>query len=206
MYATFRRLFFPLLVLGLIAARCPGDTDGDGVERPRPVAGPTSPPATVGFPAADCEDGWISPDPGTSLFRAPLRLIRGILGIEGRFTVDEMRYFTGPESPPSIQGYLLLVERWYVKGKLASDPSIRGRFLVEERKFGSGVSAVAPYGTEGFRSPDWVGFQWEEGGTPGIYEGLPGTWQGRPYDFVTGGETFDFPGLPEVVVGCMAGT
>ncbi len=73
-----------------------------------------------------------------------------------------MRYFTGPESPPSDKGYIMTIERWYVKLYTEADLRFQGRFLVESREFGDGVAAVAPYDTEGFRSPDWSGFQWNE--------------------------------------------
>jgi hypothetical protein len=59
-----------------------------------------------------------------------------------------MRYFEGPESPPAPdKGYLLVVERWYVKLYAERDLSFQGRFLVESRRFGRGTVAVAPYDT-----------------------------------------------------------
>jgi hypothetical protein len=139
------------------------------------------------------------------------------LDIPGGLRVEDIRFFQGPESPPSEKLYNLLVKRWYVKGSARGDPSYRGRWLVERRTFGDGVVAVAPYDTEGFRSPDWVGFQYEgpesgeatvEDGSdrPRRYRGLPGRWVGTPYDFVEGGEGLDMPGLPREVVGCMDGT
>ena len=69
-----------------------------------------------------------------------------------------------------------------------------------------GVAAVAPYDTEGFASPDWIGFQHEEGSARTRYPGLPGRWAGVPYDFVEGGEGLTIPGLPEEVRGCLRGT
>ncbi len=118
-----------------------------------------------------------------------------------------MRHFVGPESPPSDKGYLLEVERWYIKLFAQDDMSFQGRFLVETRTFGRGLSAVAPYDTEGFHSPDWVGFQFE-GSTLASksYPGLPGRWSGTPYDFVRGGAGLKIPGLPDEVLGCLAGT
>jgi hypothetical protein len=116
-----------------------------------------------------------------------------------------MRYFEGPESPPAPdKGYLLVVERWYVKLYAERDLSFQGRFLVESRRFGRGTVAVAPYDTTGFRSPDWIAFQYESA-DPELryYEGLPGTWSGTAYDFVQGGADLRFPGLPENVVGCL---
>jgi hypothetical protein len=118
-----------------------------------------------------------------------------------------MRYFTGPESPPSDKNYLLVVERWYVKLYAKRDPAFQGRFLVEARRYGQGVAAVAPYDARGFRSPDWIGFQYDSGDTTAkSYPALPGTWEGRPYDFVNGGEGLDLPGLPTQVAGCLNGT
>ena len=134
-------------------------------------------------------------------------MIRRTTGVRGPLVVTDMRYFTGPESPPSDKGYLFVVERWYVRLYARRDPAFRGRFLVEARRFGQGVSAVAPYDTGGFRSPDWIGFQYDSADTtPKAYPGLPGEWQGTPYDFVRGGEGLDFPGLPPQVVGCLDGT
>jgi hypothetical protein len=127
--------------------------------------------------------------------------------VRGPLVVTDMRYFTGPESPASDKGYLLVVERWYVRLYAKRDPAFQGRFLVEARRFGQGVSAVASYDTHGFRSPDWIGFQYDGADTTAkAYPGLPGQWQGTPYDFVDGGEGLDFPGLPPQVVGCLGGT
>ncbi len=118
-----------------------------------------------------------------------------------------MRYFTGPESPPSDQGYLLEVQRWYVKVYATNDRSFQGRFLVESRRFGRGLSAVAPYDTHGFRSPDWKGFQYDSADVATrIVPRLPGAWSGIEYDFVRGGAGLNFPGLPDDVIGCLDGT
>jgi hypothetical protein len=66
---------------------------------------------------------------------------------------------------------------------------------------------VAPYDTHGFRSPDWSGFQYDEADADKkAYPGLPGTWSGIRYDFVRGGAGLDVPGLPDTVVGCIAGS
>ncbi|MEO8425242.1 MAG: hypothetical protein ABI595_15200 [Actinomycetota bacterium] len=128
-------------------------------------------------------------------------------GVEGPLTVVDMRYFTGPESPPSPQGYLLVVERWYIKLYAEDDLAFQGRFLVEARRFGRGLVAVAPYDTEGFASPDWVGFQFDSGDTARErYPGLPGRWSGIAYDFVRGGAGLKIPGLPDEVKGCLDGT
>jgi hypothetical protein len=154
-----------------------------------------------------CVGGWRSPHPGSALYEEPLKVIRRTLGTKLRFVVVEMRHFVGPESPPSEQNYLAEVDRWYVKLFAAQDFRLQGRFLVEKRTFGSGVSAVAPYDTKGFGSPDWSGFQWDSSNPkPHQYSGLPGAWAGSRYDFVNGGRGMRIHGLPDEVAGCMEGT
>jgi hypothetical protein len=167
-----------------------------------------------------CVNGYTAPPPADRVRLDGLQILaRAISGPAGTrvrpddLEVEEMRYFEGPESPPSEREYLLNVRRWYIKASLADDPSFAGRFLVERRTFGAGLAAVAPYDSEGFASPDWIGFQYEgEDAERRAYEGLPGQWAGTPYDFVRG-TTFDrqervfgFPGLPLEVIGCLAGT
>jgi hypothetical protein len=173
---------------------------------PTPPALPQEPPATSGPRSASCVNGWTSPDPGSSLAAKPLRILRRTTRVPDEPVVVELRYFTGPESPPSDKGYISTVERWYVKLYAEADLTFQGRFLVESREFGDGVAAVAPYDTEGFRSPDWSGFQWELGSRPEAHPGLPGTWQGTRYDFVEGGSGLDLPGLPDAVSGCLEGS
>ncbi len=180
---------------------------------------PTIPPpgATSGAPNQTCVQGWETPADGSQLWTLPLKVIQRTMRFNGSLRVVDMRYFEGPESPPSDKNYLKLVRRWYVKGHLADDPSVRGRWLVEEREFGSGVAAVAPYDTAGYRSPHWTAFQHETAGPltgRRRYPGLPGKWAGAPYDFVTGeppleeipGEALTIPGLPPEVAGCLKGT
>jgi hypothetical protein len=174
---------------------------------PTPPALPDEPPATRGVVNIDCVNGWKTPARGSARFARPLEVIRRQAAVEGELEVVDMRYFTGPESPPSDKGYLLEVERWYVKAFAPDDLSFQGRFLVEARAFGDGLVAVAAYDTNGFRSPDWVGFQFDSADTePRSYEGLPGAWAGIPYDFVAGGGGLEIPGLPEEVVGCLDAT
>lgn len=165
-------------------------------------------------PSGQCVEGYAEPVPGTPRYERPLHVIRRTMGTEGSFAVDEMRYFEGPEAPPSDKNYLSTVRRWYVKGRLGG---VAARWLVEARTFGAGVAAVAPYGSGGFRSPDWTAFQHETtrpAAVPRKHPGLPGRWAGSPYDFVTGeepdedipGEALTIPGLPTEVVGCLDGT
>jgi len=169
---------------------------------PTPPALPADQLPTSGDASETCVEGWLSPVADSSLYLRPLRIIGRTVDLPGEPTVVEMRYFTGPESPPSDKGYLAVVQRWYVKLYTDDDLRFQGRFLVESRDFGDGVAAVAPYDTDGFRSPDWSGFQWADT-EPSPYPGLPGTWQGVRYDFVKGGADLDIPGLPAEVRGCL---
>jgi hypothetical protein len=173
---------------------------------PTPPALPQSPPPTKGVPSDTCVDGWKTPRSDSPLAVRPLRIIRRTVHLPGEPVIVEMRYFTGPESPPSDKGYIKTIERWYVKLYAKADFRFQGRFLVESREFGDGVAAVAPYDTEGYRSPDWSGFQWNEADPePRPYAGLPGEWSGIRYDFVKGGAGLNIPGLPVQVTGCLDG-
>jgi hypothetical protein len=203
-------------------AACTGDTEPDApsttppvrpisqtgpTASPTPPALPAEPPATRGPVAADCVNGWVTPPRDSARYAEPLRVIRRMSGVQGPLEVVDLRTFEGPESPPSDKGYLLDVRRWYVKAFAKDDPSFQGRFLVESRVFGTGLVAVAPYDTDGFRSPDWVGFQFDSGDLEArAYPGLPGVWSGVPYDFVEGGAGLQIPGFPEEVVGCLSAT
>jgi hypothetical protein len=174
---------------------------------PTPPAVPANPPPTSGPSSDTCVSGWETPDAGTPPFTDPLGIIRRTTGVNGPLVVVDMRQFSGPESPPSTQGYLLDVERWYIKLYAQDDIAFQGRFLVESRTFGRGLVAVAPYDTGGFRSADWVGFQFNSGDTVRKrYPGLPGRWSGIAYEFVRGGAGLKIPGLPDEVKGCLAGT
>jgi hypothetical protein len=173
---------------------------------PTPPALPQSRPPTKGAPSGSCVDGWKTPASDSPLAARPLRIIRRTVRLPGEPVIVEMRYFKGPESPPSDKGYIKTIERWYVKLYTEADLRFQGRFLVESREFGDGVAAVAPYDTEGFRSPDWSGFQWNAADPePHPYAGLPGEWSGIRYDFVKGGEGLHIPGLPVEVIGCLDG-
>lgn len=178
---------------------------------PTPPALPAKEPPTKGSASATCIGGWVTPPRDSRMFTDPLGIIRRTVPVEGDFVVVDLRTFVGPESPPSVgdaaKGYLQDIRRWYVKLYAADDLAYQGRFLVEQRLFGRGLSSVAPYDTEGFTSPDWVGFQFDSAEpVPKAYAGLPGTWSGEPYDFVKGGGGLTNPGLPDEVLGCMRGT
>jgi hypothetical protein len=145
------------------------------------------------------------------MFTDPLGVIRRTAPVAGEFRVVDMRMFVGPESPPSegegAKGYLQDIRRWYIKLYVPDDLTYQGRFLVEQRAFGRGVSAVAPYDTGGFSSPDWSGFQFDSANTASrAYPGLPGEWMGVRFDFVNGGSGLTIPGLPDAVLGCLDGT
>ena len=205
-------LLVALFACGEEAPEQPAQPAQGAQQSPSPAEVPIG--AGVEAPTADvaCVNGWSEPtDPEER--ELPFHVIRRTMKVDGEFDIDEMRYFEGPESPPSTKGYLLRVDRWYVKASLEGKPAIKGRWLIEERAFGSAVVAVAPYESTGFVSPDWVGFQYEGDDAPRVrYPGLPGKWAGIPYDFVTGqdpetGEkVFNFPGLGPEVAGCLTGT
>lgn len=225
-----RHTFSIAVSLALLAGACTGDGDPEGetntptgatqptapvspVEEPSAIPSPTQPalpadpPPTNGAAAAGCVNGWVSPPADSPRYLQPLGIIRRTTGIDGPLRVVDMRYFEGPESPPSDKGYLLVVERWYVKLYAEDDLVFQGRFLVEARRFGRGLAAVAPYDTSGFASPDWIGFQFDSGDPdPRAYEGLPGLWAGEPYDFVEGGAGLRIPGLPDDVMECLDGS
>ena len=222
---TFSRVILGAIAsvcVALAVAACTGDAEPDApsatapvtpIEQTGPTASPTppalpeEPPATQGPVAADCVDGWVTPPRDSHLYLEPLRVIRRMTGVRGPLEVVDLRSFEGPESPPSDKGYLLDIQRWYVKAFAKDDLSFQGRFLVESREFGTGLVAVAPYDTNGFRSPDWVGFQFDSGDPQArAYPGLPGLWAGVPYDFVAGGAGLQILGLPDEVVGCLSAT
>jgi hypothetical protein len=222
---TFSRAIFGAIAsvcLALALAACTGDDEPGAASTtppvtpisqtgptasPTPPALPEQPPATRGPVAADCVDGWVTPPHDSHLAVEPLWVIRRVTGVRGPLEVVDLRSFEGPESPPSDKGYLLNIQRWYVKAFAKDDLSFQGRFLVESREFGTGLVAVAPYDTNGFRSPDWVGFQFDSGDPEArAYPGLPGLWAGVPYDFVAGGAGLQIPGLPDEVVGCLSAT
>jgi hypothetical protein len=174
---------------------------------PLPTAPPSpSPsfPAAFGTPSPGCVFGWISPQQGSIEYDEALAILSAQMGVEGSWTVTEMRYFVGPEVP-WILSNPNPVERWYVRAALVDDPNFRGRWLIEKRSEEvMGVAAVAPWESFGYESPDWTGFVGE--GEPQNYLGLPGQWSGRPYDFVTGEGDSGNPGLPDAVVDCLLAT
>ncbi len=134
-----------------------------------------------------------------------IAILGGAIGRVGPWTVAEMRYFTGPDSPGVIEPRFDVVERWYIKAAPTDDPAFRGRWLIEKRTDQIlGISAIAPWESFGYESPDWTGFIGE--GAPQTYIGLPGQWSGIPFDFVTGENDGGQPGLPSEVVDCLLGT
>ena len=129
-------------------------------------------------------------------------ILRAELAVNGRFIIEDLRQFNGPEAPGGDRA--AVIERWYVKVRLEGDPSVAGRFLVEVWTDGAQVAAVAPSGTSGWRSPDWSAFTGE--GERTAYPGLPGRWAGTRYDFVTGEGGPGTRGLPGAVEGCVSDT
>ncbi len=206
-----------LVAAALASAACTADEPSPQATPPLAVSEPpqegTPPPLPGRELTGDCVNGFTDLAPEDPALAEALRLLGRATAVSpGRFEVVDIRYFEGPESPPSEREYLLNVRRWYVKGTVRGDESFAGRFLIEKRSFGGGVVAVAPFDTRGIRSPDWVGFQLVEGSEPRAHPGLPGEWAGEPYDFVTGldpetrEKVFGFPGLPVEVAGCLEGT
>jgi hypothetical protein len=158
--------------------------------------------AGSGNPASDCVEGWDAPAAGSELYEEALDLIGDQMGIDGEFVVDEMRYFLGPDVPWIVEPHFDVVRRWYVKASLVGDPGFRGRWLLEYRdEDRRGISAVAPYDSVGYQSPDWRGFTGD--GPPRTIPALPGQWPGIDYDFVTGEGDTGNRGLPTEVEGCI---
>ena len=184
-------------------------------ETPSPVAASPSPRVTLptptgspvaafGTPSPGCVNGWISPAPTDPTYIEGLAILSDHMGVTGPWSVTEMRYFVGPEVP-WILSNPNPVERWYIRAALVDDPTFRGRWLVEKRSEEVlGVSAVAPWDSTGYVSPDWTGFFGE--GPPQTYIGLPGQWSGIAYNFVTGEGDSGNPGLPAQVVDCLSAT
>jgi Protein kinase domain len=194
-----RRLVTVLVVLVLLGALLAGGLlvagrlgygpDGARARSQQAGADPAQPGSVSGQPASTCRTGWQVPAPQTPLRIEPLDHIRAAMGVTGAFLVAEMRHFRGPD------GSLW----WYVKAIRQGDRSFQGRWLVVRRPGGARrIAAVAPYATEGLRSPDWRSFS--GGGDAQRRPGLPGSWRGRAVDFVAAG------GLPAEVRGCLAGT
>lgn len=181
---------------------------------PSPTPAPTASPSPTLSPAATlaiatswpgCINGWRTPPEGAPKRDAGVTILANYMGLTDPLTVDDMRYFRGPDPDNILEPRYENLERWYIKATLSTDPTYRGRWLVEKRTDTVlGVSAVAPYDTTGYQSPDWSGFVGE--GPPRAIEGLPGMWSGIQYDFVTGEGDSGFPGLPDSQAECMSGT
>ena len=200
--------FVLLLTLAGFTA-CHGGSGPAPSSTPTPPHQATTPGGTATGAAASpsCTRGWRTPPIGSMRRVQARQILRRGLGTKSPVVFVALRYFEGPESPPSKQSYLSIVRRWYAKAYLKDEPSFRGRFLLEQRNYGTGIAAVAPFDTRGYRSPDWSGFQYDTWNTKArSYPGLPATWTGVRYDFVAGGGGLDLPGLPSDVTGCMVGT
>lgn len=181
-----------------------------GTELPLTTASPllpseAPPTGAISLPTEGCVNGWLGPVPGSAEYDEGIATLEGYMGVIGPWSVTEMRYFTGPDVPWIIEPHYDVVERWYIRAALVSDPAYRARWLLEKRTDQiKGVSAVASDGSFGYESPDWTGFVGD--GPPTNYLGLPGQWSGIPYDFVTGEGDSGQPGLPDEVVDCLTAT
>jgi hypothetical protein len=166
---------------------------------------PSPSPVAVATPWPGCINGWTRPVEGETRWVSGLEILTGYLGLADPLIVDDMVYFVGPDPDNILEPRYERVKRWYIKGWLKSDATYRGRWLIEKRTDTVlGVSAVAPYDTTGYESPDWSGFVGD--GVPRAIDGLPGEWGGIQYDFVTGEGDSGFPGLPVSQAECLAGT
>jgi hypothetical protein len=204
-----------VLLIPLAVAGCYAEpvvlTTYPPTEEPGLIDQPTDQPSSTATPglvptgvAADCVNGWADAPDDNAQYGTAMYLVERQMEVTGPWTVDEVRYFTGPDSTAAEEP-VDLVERWYVKASLTDNPDFRGRWLIEKRSdFDFGVVAVAPYSTVGYQSPDWTGFVGD--GQPTTYLGLPGQWTGTPYDFVSGAGYTGEPGLPDEVIGCMSST
>jgi Protein kinase domain len=175
---------------GLLVADRLGYLPGGARAGSQQVGSDLAQPGSFGGNAsATCRSGWQVPAPQTPSRTEPLNHIRTTMGVGGAFLVAEMRHFRGPD------GSLW----WYVKARRQDDESFQARWLVVRRPDGARrIVAVAPYATEGLRSPDWLAFSGQ--GAARRHPGLPGRWRGSAVDFVAAG------GLPGTVRGCLAGT
>ena len=166
---------------------------------------PSPTPVAAASPWPGCINGWTRPVEGDAKWVAGLSILTGYTGLTDPLIVDDMVYFVGPDPDNIISPRSENVKRWYIKAWLKSDTTYRGRWLIEKRTSTIlGVSAVAPYDTTGWQSPDWSGFEGE--GAPRAIEGLPGEWGGIQYDFVTGAGDSGYPGLPASQTECLADT
>ena len=182
----------------------PGDETTTEATTTTTEAAPTTTSSPSGEPGPGCEQGWTTPEPGTDDATHPLELILGQMGVEGELEVVDLRMFAGPEVPWILDPRPDHVDWWYVKARLADDPSFAGRWIVARRaEDRQGIDAVAPFDTRGYASPDWRAFEGD--GAPRPIEGLPGEWGGLEYDFVVG-DSGTQPGLPDEVVACLDGT
>jgi hypothetical protein len=143
-------------------------------------------------PSATCVQGWLTPERGTPLRKAPLDVIRS--RPNDLFMVSELRYFRGPEDPDVVNTPEPVVERWYVKAYVSSRPHQRGRWLVRRTSAGLAVDAHASYTSHGFGPGVWT------------RSGVPRKWA-DPFKHPCGQAGPDEPcvGLPREVLGCLAG-
>jgi hypothetical protein len=178
------------------------------VATPEPtISLPSSPAPTlaIGLPGPTCINGYKGLPADDAKYIEGLEILTSYMGLPDPLIVEDNRYFVGPDPDWILEPRFEAVEHWYFKATLSTDPTYRGRWLVEKRSDTRlGVSAVAPYDTVGYQSPDWSGFEGD--GEPRVIAGLPGLWAGVQYDFVTGEGDGGNPGLAESQSDCMLGT
>lgn len=148
----------------------------------------TTPKLRSGAKSPSCVNGWQQPASDSALAQAPLDALKALQGLDKPFHPVDLRHFTGPESG---------TERWYAQVIYTGKPDFLVRFLAVRAKGQQAprVVAIADYGTTGFSSPDWYGFDGDTG--KNAYPGLPGTWPGKPFDYVRSAT------LPAEVRGCL---
>ena len=190
-----------------LPTRPAGQTPSAPVASLSPVPNASQPPepATAlpsGAPGAGCANGWITPAAGSREHAQALAILDEAMDTDGGWEILELRYFVGPDPLADVPAE---ARYWYLRAALADDPLFRGRWLLVARdEVDRAVAAVAPFDSSGFHSPDWTAFIGD--GPPTTYLGLPGEWSGTPYDFVTGVDGTERPGLSAEVVDCLGDT
>ncbi len=148
---------------------------------PTPPALPVLAPPTSGPPTGTCDDGWATPPAGTPPFTDPLGTgpshHGGARDHSWSWTCATSRARNRPRRTRDTCSRSS-------GGTSSSSPRTTSRSRdgssSRSRRFGRGVVAVAPYDTEGFESPDWIGFQYDSAHTAGRLSGSAGGMVGDP--------------------------
>ena len=196
-----------LRAVDVVADRC-RRRPGRPRASPTPPALPIVPPPTSGPPTGTCDQGWATPKAGHAAFTEPLGIIRRTTGVKGPLVVVDMRHFIGPESPPSDAGVpargralvhqALRPGRHRVPGPVPGGvahvrPRLVGRRALRHRRVRVARLGRVPVRQRAHRDEDAT-------------RGFPDGGRAPPYDFVRGGAGLKIPGLPDEVLGCLAGT